>query len=575
MVGGSSQLWLGRQGALVCIPVVSFIFLLFAYLRPETLLGEVHAARIRGGADSQNSQKRLPAYWRSCSNESELLARQVADLKPFPARFVQFSFSEAVGSTVDKCVSDIGARVALGRTRALGMKVLIGGMARDIGTGMPNALKVFADLAHPFLEYRAVIFESDSQDNSRKQLLKWQQKDPDHRFVSAFFHDIWETVPVYTEHEGQIASGADLKTETMTVEAAKKKCASWVVCRGFTFEGTDDGKNMSILFKQFNEFATNPIPGWTSYHDGGFVWNHANYSSWIREGKARPRMARMASMRNKLRDAMLNVTAWCNDTDGLGCPAFEPDIVIVLDLDLGLSCIEPVDVDMVHAVIGRPEYMDGKIDMVCAQGLRRHPELGTLGFYDTFPLRHPEHESVSGVARPVNLDPATQSNPNINQEIFQGTPLRKVHSCFGGLAIYRPAALKECDYDEDGFDSEHVSFHKCMRAKGMTGIYLDPLMVTRGDSAHGPDSLAMCRICPTKEQVLETPLKERWGQWDWGANPGRGCDLTGCGAENDEDPNNRVPCSVKGQPATRCTCVNLMDGGETDEGCDCLPELDL
>merc|ERR1712039_1163309 len=116
-------------------------------------------------------------------------------------------------------------------------------------------------------------------------------------------------------------------------------------------------------------------------------------------------------------------------------------------------------------------------------------------------------------------------------------------------------ALRLCDYDESGLDSEHVSFHKCVREKGMQGIYIDPLMVIRGDSAHGMNALTACQMCPSKDRVLETPLLQRWGQWDWGANPGLGCDLEKCGGDATADPSEQVPCQVKGQAATRCTCV--------------------
>merc|ERR1740121_1816812 len=66
---------------------------------------------------------------------------------------------------------------------------------------------------------------------------------------------------------------------------------------------------------------------------------------------------------------------------------------------------------------------------------------------------------------------------------FSQYDLVPVHSCFGGLALYRPERFLECQYDPGVYDCEHVVFHQCMRQKGSEGrMFMDPLLTTTYDS---------------------------------------------------------------------------------------------
>jgi hypothetical protein len=58
----------------------------------------------------------------------------------------------------------------------------------------------------------------------------------------------------------------------------------------------------------------------------------------------------------------------------------------------------------------------------------------------------------------------------------RGEPLVPVHSCFGGLAIYRVPAYLSARYD--GQDCEHVALHRQMRAAGYDRLYLNPSQIT-------------------------------------------------------------------------------------------------
>merc|ERR1712032_999520 len=137
--------------------------------------------------------------------------------------------------------------------------------------------------------------------------------------------------------------------------------------------------------------------------------------------------------------------------------------------------------------------------------------------------------------------------PDIPKKAMQGDKLRPVLSCFGGVAIYKPRAMRVCEYEVDVRDCEHVTFNECLRKKDMTGIFIDPLMVTRYDSINAEGASGECIMCPTKARVLATPLNQRWPQWDWGGSPLPAkeelqCKMEGCGDPKTKNANNRVPC---------------------------------
>ena len=58
----------------------------------------------------------------------------------------------------------------------------------------------------------------------------------------------------------------------------------------------------------------------------------------------------------------------------------------------------------------------------------------------------------------------------------RGDPMLEVHSCFGGLGVYRMKAMLTCRYD--GSDCEHVCFHRSMRKAGLDRLYLNPSQIT-------------------------------------------------------------------------------------------------
>ncbi|KNC77875.1 hypothetical protein SARC_09675 [Sphaeroforma arctica JP610] len=54
-----------------------------------------------------------------------------------------------------------------------------------------------------------------------------------------------------------------------------------------------------------------------------------------------------------------------------------------------------------------------------------------------------------------------------------------VDSCFGGLAVYRFASMKGCQYDTETRECEHSSMHQCMAEKGRGKVLFNPAMVVK------------------------------------------------------------------------------------------------
>jgi hypothetical protein len=179
----------------------------------------------------------------------------------------------------------------------------------------------------------------------------------------------------------------------------------------------------------------------------------------------RERVRRMAHARNLLQTLV-----------GKTMASFEPDLIASIDLDLGSESAAPFDPDMAIVTLGREELKDG-FDLVCANSLRRYAGEQDVGHHDVFALRDETHLTM-------NRDWAVEwSNPrNVARTLFKQVHLIPVRSCFGGFAFYNPAALCGCDYDEELDDCEHVSFHRCMGCRGMTRMFVDPLLVTRYES---------------------------------------------------------------------------------------------
>ena len=82
-------------------------------------------------------------------------------------------FTPLVYSTnIDKNIYNIGASYASKQ------KVVICGLARDIAKNIDRLKVVLERLGSYFLQYKIIIVENDSNDESRPMLLEWSKQNP-------------------------------------------------------------------------------------------------------------------------------------------------------------------------------------------------------------------------------------------------------------------------------------------------------------------------------------------------------------------------------------------------------------
>jgi len=179
-------------------------------------------------------------------------------------------------------------------------------------------------------------------------------------------------------------------------------------------------------------------------------------------GLERPRMERMATLRNMVRD-------WIED---FVSTRHGWDLVVLYDFDNAFAprAIPP------HAffnALGRQETRNGDWDMLCANGLRH--QCGSTecqaGHYDCSAFRDSQFDSLNSAC-----------HNGLAENMFAQYDLVPVHSCFGGLAMYNTQKFLDCHYNTSAHDSEHVGFHSCMRQRGSDGrMFMDPLLTVIAD----------------------------------------------------------------------------------------------
>lgn len=268
------------------------------------------------------------------------------------------------------------------------MKLLVSGLIRDGAKSLPIMIPLIDKLGQYFADYRLVIMENDSVDNTTEILKALQLTYP------------------------------KMEYQTLVLNTS----------------GDRDGSKNGLM--------------------------------WLR-------VKRMAHARNLLLKQM-----------GPTMADLQPDIVAMVDLDLGSESAYPFEVDMVLSSIGRKELENG-FDLLCANSLRRYGQRHEVGYHDVFALRDENHLTMDDTWT-VDFN-----NPKaIARNLFHQLDLINVRSCFGGLALYNPAAMCGCDYDETLNDCEHVGFHRCMSCRNLNRMFIDPLLATRYES-----ELVIPRLC--------------------------------------------------------------------------------
>lgn len=183
-------------------------------------------------------------------------------------------------------------------------------------------------------------------------------------------------------------------------------------------------------------------------------------------GVSLARFERMANLRNRLRD-------WI-ETHVRQSPGW--DLIVMIDFDIFRYGPFALSTHSFFASLGRPETARKKWDMMCANGLYQRQDVpNAYGMYDCFAFRTESNDTFNahwcGASKEVGL------------KLWEGYDLVPVHSCFGGLTMYRSDAYFKCRYDPSVYDCEHVVLHKCMRDHGSKGrMFMDQLLTTNYDA---------------------------------------------------------------------------------------------
>jgi glycosyltransferase involved in cell wall biosynthesis len=148
------------------------------------------------------------------------------------------------------------------------------------------------------------------------------------------------------------------------------------------------------------------------------------------------------------------------------------DYIIVVDLDV--RKIRPEGI--VNSFL-----LDYEWDALTANGISRAPSsFYRRRYFDTYALVECGKESV----------PQTEQSIRAVQYRWAfmrpGMPLFRVSSAFGGLAIYKREAIKNCRYgvlmnEDEKVESraEHFYFHQQMKARGYDKIFINPAIQVR------------------------------------------------------------------------------------------------
>lgn len=201
------------------------------------------------------------------------------------------------------------------------------------------------------------------------------------------------------------------------------------------------------------------------------------------DGRNLPREGRLAMSRN----------------DGLAVLRSRPptDFVVMIDMDIVGWDMKGLIDSFSRAAVAEDMGVQ-PWDVMCANGII----LGGL-FRDTYAFRQPgintNHHWAGTDYFDYNMSEAGVNQRQVlvkrsklkTQELITRASKRSgqwsadlvsADSCFGGLALYRTAAMKDCTYDYRHpepprmLDCEHVLFHRCMKRDSDVRIFVNPNM---------------------------------------------------------------------------------------------------
>eukprot|EP00040_Diaphanoeca_grandis_P013504 m.68252 g.68252 ORF g.68252 m.68252 type:complete len:396 (-) comp23937_c0_seq1:149-1336(-) len=126
------------------------------------------------------------------------------------------------------------------------------------------------------------------------------------------------------------------------------------------------------------------------------------------------------------------------------------DYVVVVDLDM-----QPFEPEVLATAFEQEKTWD----MVCANGVMSEHD---RRYYDAFAFR--SDEFPLGLTKVRNYFGLEGYVSKIHKGLVRSVDddMVPVHSCFGGLAIYRGSLFESCTYTSPDGDCEHYHLHRCM-----------------------------------------------------------------------------------------------------------------
>jgi len=190
------------------------------------------------------------------------------------------------------------------------------------------------------------------------------------------------------------------------------------------------------------------------------LWSEQGFRPARAEGSWTPwRLERMAACRNR-----------CLDLARRHAP--DADHAIVLDIDF--ASFEQVHI---AAALREIEELHPRWQALCGSGMSQL-DLGVFGsVMRVIPTRGDVPVRLFDIAA-LRTDPPRDSLAAAAMARPAFEPPVRVRSAFGGIAVYKPAALYALEYE--GGDCEHISIHERMQEVFMSHK-LSPLMVALGD----------------------------------------------------------------------------------------------
>ncbi|CAK0855548.1 unnamed protein product [Prorocentrum cordatum] len=275
--------------------------------------------------------------------------------------------------------------------------------------------------------------------------------------------------------EGNIERGRRMAAEVKVVFAGLVRDAGESIIPAYVA--------LKVLARQFKDYhffvlendSRDQTKRWlrvASERDPRFECKSENLMLGNDRGVEPSRFQRMAALRNRLLDW---IGEFVQQSSGW-------DLIVMVDFDIFKYGPFAISSHSFFSLLGRKETARREWDMVCANGLYKTENKDVpYGMYDCFAFRTKKNDTFNAGDCPRDKEQG--------MKLWAGYDLVPVHSCFGGMAVYRSEALFQCRYDPGVYDCEHVPLHQCMRKHGSENrMFMDTMLTTAYvANGHGHD----------------------------------------------------------------------------------------